>query len=242
MASPSWTSKTTLTADKIVFENNTTNSKYGGAIFNQNYLGTSKLAVGNDASFLNNTAPITNSKCVKMGTIIKFDENEISNQNNNNNISTNNNLRNESNDISNNNLQNEFISIEYNDIVLKKESNNITKNKEDEEYCLDYHTDNPSIRANFTSCPIIGLQNIGATCYMNATLQCFCHIEKFIEFFKFNPQIINIVKKDKKKLSLSSSFKLLIEKLWPNNYNNKNSLQNKDKYYAPEEFKAKFQN
>ena len=38
---------------------------------------------------------------------------------------------------------------------------------------------------------IIGLQNIGATCYMNATLQALSHTNKFTEFFltkyKYNP-------------------------------------------------------
>ena len=51
---------------------------------------------------------------------------------------------------------------------------------------------------------------------MNATLQCFCHIEKFISNFKYNQHIIDLANKDKK--SLTYSFKSLIEKLWPNNY------------------------
>ena len=88
-----------------------------------------------------------------------------------------------------------------------------------------------SIKYNYNSCPHIGLQNIGATCYMNATLQCFCHIEKFINFFKYNPQINKIIINNN---NLSSSFKILIEQLWPNNYNS--SI---NKYYAPEEFKKK---
>ena len=71
---------------------------------------------------------------------------------------------------------------------------------------------------------------------MNSTLQCFCHIEKFINFFKYNPQIINNGNNNKD--NLSSSFKLLIENLWPNNYNKKNN-KNKKSYYAPEEFKKK---
>ena len=73
------------------------------------------------------------------------------------------------------------------------------------------------LKLNFQSCPSIGLQNIGATCYMNSTLQCFCHIEKFVEFFKYNPQIINVKKNEKDKLS--PSFKILIDNLWPNNLN-----------------------
>ena len=91
------------------------------------------------------------------------------------------------------------------------------------------------IKLNFQSCPNIGLQNIGATCYMNSTLQCFCHIEKFVEFFKYNSQIINAAKNEKDKLS--PSFKILIDNLWPNNYNP--SSPEFKKYYSPEEFKSK---
>ena len=83
----------------------------------------------------------------------------------------------------------------------------------DEEYNLNYHTDKPFIRCHYNKCPNKGLQNIGATCYMNATLQCFCHIEKFLNFFKYSKLVTNIVKE---KDNLTASFKLLIEKLWPN--------------------------
>ena len=100
-------------------------------------------------------------------------------------------------------------------------------------YNLEYKTDRPFIKAHFHFAPLIGLKNIGATCYMNATLQCFCHIEKFVNFFKYSHQVIDIAKKDKKKLT--SSFKLLIEELWPNNYNQSSSKR----YYYPEEFKNK---
>ena len=75
-----------------------------------------------------------------------------------------------------------------------------------------------------------GLANIGATCYMNSTLQCFCHIVKFIEFFKLNPQIT----KDNRKDTLSYSFKLLINELWPDDFS-----QNNNTYYSPYEFKEK---
>ena len=55
---------------------------------------------------------------------------------------------------------------------------------------------------------------------MNSTLQCFCHIEKFVDFFKYGSQVENIAKTDNSKLA--SSFKLLIENLWPDT--NKTSL------------------
>ena len=73
-----------------------------------------------------------------------------------------------------------------------------------------------------------GLANIGATCYMNSTLQCFCHIKKFVKYFKYNPQIRN----DKRKYTLAYSFKKLIDELYPENYNNKS-------YFSPDEFKEK---
>ena len=90
------------------------------------------------------------------------------------------------------------------------------------------------IKNNFNKAPNIGLENIGATCYMNATLQCFCHIEKFVNFFKSSKQIIDIYKN--KKETLSYSFKLLIDELWPSNFNNS---KYRKKYYAPQEFKKK---
>ena len=94
-----------------------------------------------------------------------------------------------------------------------------------------------TLKKNFKSCPNIGLQNIGATCYMNSTLQCFCHIEKFVEFFKYNPQIINKPKNEEDKLS--PSFKILIDNLWPNNFNPSSSKFKK--YYSPENSKIKYQ-
>ena len=86
--------------------------------------------------------------------------------------------------------------------VLDKESNN-----NEDEYNLDYQTNTPDIRAIFVVPPEIGLQNIGATCYMNSTLQCFCHIEKFVNYFKYSKHVISMVRNNKN--NLTSSFKLL---------------------------------
>ena len=91
-----------------------------------------------------------------------------------------------------------------------------------------------SIRLNFIEAPLIGLENIGATCYMNATLQCFSHIEKFINFFKYHSQPLSIYKSNPK--SLTYSFKLLIDKLWPDNFDKNKTSKT---YYAPHEFKTK---
>ena len=69
---------------------------------------------------------------------------------------------------------------------------------------------------------------------MNATLQCFNHIEKFVNFFKYSPHALEKYNSDSS--SLSYSFKLLIDKLWPNNFNPNNKPYT---YYAPNDFKTK---
>ena len=56
--------------------------------------------------------------------------------------------------------------------------------------------------------PKIGLKNIGLTSYMNSTLQCFCYIKTFIDFFIKAKQTIEITHKNQD--SLTFSFKLLI--------------------------------
>ena len=101
------------------------------------------------------------------------------------------------------------------------------------------------IKNKFLQAPKIGLQNVGATCYMNATLQCLCQIEKLVDYFKSSNRISQIIEKykSKKENSLTDSFKYLIENLWPTDekykkpgYNLKNQNNN---YFVPKEFKEK---
>ena len=90
---------------------------------------------------------------------------------------------------------------------------------------------------------------------MNATLQCLCNIPKLVIYFKFNKEFITKIRNDitSRNNLLSSSFKLLIEKLWPDrlmfdyknnpNYQVENFGHNKffgnNISYAPYEFKGK---
>ena len=122
----------------------------------------------------------------------------------------------------------------YNDNYNNNNNNDLIQVNEIE-YDLDYKCLYPFINNNFQYPPLIGLDNIGATCYMNATLQCFCNIQQFVDYFKYDANLIYKIKNDNDKSTLSSSFKLLIEKLWPNNYN----INNQIKSYSPYEFKAK---
>ena len=178
----------------------------------------------NNLQLYNNSQPIINEKFEEVGKLIK-----IGNNNENINFDFNDGINEDKFDtpINDNVTQ---------DDVLSDNSYN-SNNKDESEYNLDFKVNSPFIKANFKYPPLIGTQNIGATCYMNATIQCFCHIEKFIDYFKYNKHLIQIVKKDKKKRKLSSSFKLLMEKLWPNNFDPKKNK--KKNYYAPYEFKKK---
>ena len=68
-----------------------------------------------------------------------------------------------------------------------------------------------SIKEEFYTPPLIGLKNVGATCYMNATLQCLSQVEKLASYFKYNKRIDLVIIKNKD--GLTKSFKNLIENL-----------------------------
>ena len=74
----------------------------------------------------------------------------------------------------------------------------------------------------------LGLQNIGATCYMNATIQCLCHVLNLKNYF-LNKEL---VQKDiqNKNCPLTIEFSKVINTLWQKSFEGKN-------YYAPYGFK-----
>lgn len=88
------------------------------------------------------------------------------------------------------------------------------------------------------------MKDLGEPSYMNSILQCFCQIEKIVIYFKYNNRIIDIIKnkfKDRFEESLTYSFKILVENLWPSNnqyilsecFNRNYSNQ----YFSPDELK-----
>ena len=84
--------------------------------------------------------------------------------------------------------------------------------------------------------PKIGLKNVEAMCYMNATIQCFSKTIDLTNFF-LGPQnksrifLNNVLLKDEKALELCTSYYEVIENLW--------KKKNKKKFFTPKNFKEK---
>ena len=128
--------------------------------------------------------------------------------------------------------------------IIPKKDFNDDKNKDIEIKPLTIYN---SIKEEFSIQPKIGLKNVGATCYMNAALQCFVNITKFVDYFKYKcDYILKIIEEYSSQgdLCLTESFKYLIENLWPSNNNNYilseyTYSNSNNKYFSPIEFKKK---
>ena len=122
---------------------------------------------------------------------------------------------------SNNKLINNDEKIIINDIITP-----ISKKEE-------IYYNNISNLKELSGTPMIGLENIGQTCYMNAALQCFSNTEILTNYL-LNPNKESFIKNnsiamaDETAPQLSPNFRILINHLWKD--------QPKS-YYAPYEFK-----
>ena len=77
--------------------------------------------------------------------------------------------------------------------------------------------------------PLIGLANIGATCYMNATLQCLSNINLLTDFFLSNKDTFLNIPFNAEEKPISKAFSDVLYHLW-----NPNEPK---KYYSPDYFK-----
>ena len=120
--------------------------------------------------------------------------------------------------------QNNNININYN-----LNSNQTNQNSIINKYNLKKTYSSPNIRRNsetlITKNSANGLQNIGATCYMNATLQCLAHVEKLTKYLLGKKAEL---KTDKNNHKLSNSYLEVLENIWENDT---------IKDYAPNNFK-----
>ena len=184
---------------------------------------------------------------------INTDSNKIQNQNDQANNETNaiiNQENNNDNNINNNNnIQNQEINnlqmMQFQEMLFQKylfehgfENNFLNSyyqntNKEEPDDGLPQIV-NGKVKLQSDK-PSLGLQNVGATCYMNATLQCLMHIKELSEqllsafFFKYPRDNENFAAKHK----LSNKYVNLLSQVFFPTLNG-----NSTKYYAPYEFKT----
>ena len=184
----------------------------------------------------------------RIGFVCKIEE--INNQNIMNNENINSLISFNSDYNKNNNEGYNNINYSNNNIFISNDNNNINSNYYtdiEENISINNEKDTgQSIRTNFNTPFKIGLHNVGATCYMNATLQCLCQIEKLVDYFKYKPDSINkIIAKNKLNYpnTLTCSFKYVIENLWPTKpkytNNNDKGKNSNNSYYCPNLFKKK---
>ena len=149
--------------------------------------------------------------------------NGINNNMNMNNLNNNNFIFNKS-SINNNNLINDNNSINNNNFNNNNHNNNGDLRKSIRKKPLDF----------YKSPTFIGLQNIGATCFMNATLQCLSQTEDLTNYFLDEKRSGNKIKnnniaiKDRKLPQLSPVYLELVKKLW-----DKSNIKG---YFAPNKF------
>ena len=144
----------------------------------------------------------------------------ISNNMNNSNFNNNMNMNNQ-----NINKGNNFMS----NISLNNNNNNnmYNNNMNANNNMINYQNNNFNNINNPNQFPaLVGLNNIGATCFMNATLQCMSQIGELSEYFlnqKNRNAIINnnIAQKNDNQLQLCPLYLELIEHLWNKNEPNR---------------------
>ena len=188
------------------FNNNNNNQRNQNQYNNNNYNPKQNIDINQDSGNKNKNVKIVNKVYNTRGNGLNTN---ISNQNNINKIYNNRNLKNNQNNQGNNNIYNKNQNSNQNNFNNIKNSMKMNNNKVN----LNPKTTMlPTKAQNKTRIPLdfltraTGLDNVGATCYMNATLQCLYHVKELSE---------NIINDDtiKDKLKLTFCYKNLIEEL-----------------------------
>ena len=170
--------------------------------YNQNYFRVNLNNIinnPNNLNFNNQNNFMSNNKYNSNNMIICNNKNLFNNKSNNNKIS-----------------DNSFFS-----------SNNVNKNNFNitpfENNYIYY-----SIK-NYKKPPLIGLENIGNTCYMNAALQCLSNIMQLTDYFLINRHKFLNIKNNDNKIKISKAYSDVIYNLW--------NEKNKTRRYKPSYFK-----
>ena len=148
-------------------------------------------------------------------------------QNKNNNLNVNNK------NIRKNEKKNNDNNIERNKNDKQNEIKKFFQNCENERKEENKFNNNIKCFKDISMTPMIGLENIGQTCYMNAALQCFSNSYALVNYFLDSNKISlieNAVKmKSQEEPQLTSEFQELISNLW---------IKKSKNYYSPHNFKT----
>ena len=165
-----------------------------------------------------------------------FNDNFNQNINNNNNINLNNNVYNlcDNNNMFNQNIINNVNNNNINN--FNNNANNLNQNNQRANNFIEININQKNEKIQpiqkYIKPPLIGLQNIGATCFMNSTLQCLSQTKRLTNYFldekhREKIQNNNIFHLNPNEYQLSPVYLELIENLW----NDKGPS-----YYAPYNF------
>ena len=218
--------------------NNFVQNNYNSNPINNNFnnnINNNFMQKNFNSNFMNNNFQNFNNYNNNNNNYNNFNNNIYQNiQNNFNNMMmmmNNNFIKNNQNNFYNQNFNN-FNNNNWNNLAMNLFNNNNNN--------LEGNSNNHHIRKHSSlyisndKFPIVnihanGLENVGATCYMNATLQCLAHIEKLTKYF-LKPKIITQLTSNSFKYKLSQEYLKVIQNLWTN--------KNCD-YFSPINFKER---
>ena len=197
--------------------NNNNNNPMNMNSMNNNNMIMRSYSYNPNNNMNNNFNINNNSNNMNMSNVMNSNmSNNMNNSNFNNNMNMNNqNINKGNNFMSNISLNNNNNNNMYN--------NNMNANNN----MINYQNNNFNNINNPNQFPaLVGLNNIGATCFMNATLQCMSQIGELSEYFlnqKNRNAIINnnIAQKNDNQLQLCPLYLELIEHLWNKNEPNR---------------------
>ena len=109
------------------------------------------------------------------------------------------------------------LEIERKNMEIKERENNLKKKEDEFKKNKEKIIEDKIKERNKTI--LVGLNNIGATCYMNATLQCLSNTKKLTEYF------LNSFTQKEDQIMSNEYYKLLLD-LWDRNKNNKSFSPN----------------
>ena len=214
----------------------------------QNQLNELNSNIENQTQIINNNA-LNNGNNIsnQLNNNLKNNSNNYNNNNFNNNNFNNNNFMNNNmmnnliqnfnnnsnfnNNFMNNNMMNNFIqnfnnNSNFNNMMNNNNNNNLNNNTQGSKKRDSHPSKSLTPTETYGEPTLIGLNNIGATCFMNAILQCFSQTKGLTDYFllpKNKNKIINnnIAIKNRNEPQLSPIYLDLIKKLWEKNSSSK---------------------